>query len=137
MNNRLSAFQLLYISCLSFLALTTIGMIFFPGGTMLDHNTKGYSFFNNFLSELGRWRSFNGQPQWISFFSLDVALIIQAVAIFIFNLRFLEVTNSIQLNRAAYFVALICGSIFPILLIGIALTPCDVYLPYHMFCVRL
>lgn len=112
-------------------------MIFFPGGTMLDHNTKGYSFFNNFFSELGRWRTFNGETKWISFFTLSIALIFQAVAIFIFNLKFLENTNSIELNRPAYFIALTCGSLFPLLLIGIALTPCDLYLPYHMLCVRI
>lgn len=136
MNQRLNAFQLLFFSCIAFIVLTSIGMLAFPGGTMLDHNTVGYSFFNNFLSELGRWRSWHGGPQWISFFSLDSALLLQATALFLFNIHFLRATNSIELHKTAYYTALISGCAFPFFLAGIALTPCDLYLPYHMFCVR-
>ena len=64
-------FQLLYISCILFLVSTAVAMLFFPGGTILDHNTKGYSFFNNFFSELGRWRTHNGEIKWISFFGFE------------------------------------------------------------------
>lgn len=126
------AFQLLYISCISFLVLTAIAMFFFPGGTILDHNTKGYSFFNNFFSELGRWRTHNGETKWISFFGFEIALIFHSVSMFIFNIYFLKHTKSIQLNTAAHFTALISGCIFPFLLTGIAFTPCDLYLWYHM-----
>jgi hypothetical protein len=112
-------------------------MLAFPGGTILDHNTKGYSFFNNFISELGRWRTFNGETKWVSFFSLDIALFMLAIAIFVFNFQFLNVTESKKMNIGAYYTALICGTTFPFLLIGIALTPCDLYLPYHMMCVRI
>ncbi len=107
-------------------------MLFFPGGTILDHNTKGYSFFNNFFSELGRWRTHNGETKWISFFSFEIALILQSAAIFIFNIYFLKHTKSIQLNTVAHFTALISGSLFPFLLLGIAFTPCDLLLWYHM-----
>jgi hypothetical protein len=131
------AFQLLFFSCISFLVLTTIGMIYFPGGTILDHNTKGYSFFNNFFSELGRWRTHNGETKWISFYCFTLALLIHAVVMFVFNIKFLETTRSVKLNPTAHYVALFSGSIFPFLLAGIALTPCDLYLPKHMFCVRL
>jgi hypothetical protein len=137
MNKRLNAFQLLYISCIAFLFLTAVGMIYFPGGTILDHNTKGYSFFNNFFSELGRWRTLNGETKWVSFFCLEIALIGQSAAMFIFNRKFLDSTRSKELSPAAYYTALICGSLFPFFLTGVALTPCDLYLPYHMLCVRI
>ncbi len=134
---KFTPFQLLYTACISFLLFTAIGMIYFPGGTILDHNTKGYSFFNNFFSELGRWRTWRGETNWISFFCLEIALLGQAFAMFTFNLYFLRVTNSKQIDKTAYYIALITGSIFPFLLTGVALTPCDLYLPYHMFFVRL
>jgi hypothetical protein len=130
------AFQLLFLSCITFLVLTTIGMFYFPGGTMLDHNTKGYSFFNNFFSELGRWRTHNGETKWISFYCFTFALLIHAAVMFIFNFKFLDTTRSVKLNPVAHYTALFCGSVFPFLLAGIALTPCDLYLPQHMFCVR-
>jgi len=131
------AYHLLFFSCLLFLFLTTLGMFTFPGGTILDHHTKGYSFFNNFFSELGRWRTHLGGTKWVSFFSLTFALLFHAAAMFVFNLHFLKHTNSIQLNKNAYYVALVCGSLFPFFLAGIALTPCDLYLPTHMLCVRI
>jgi sensor histidine kinase YesM len=130
-------FQLLFISCISFLILTTIGMIFFPGGTILDHNTKGYSFFNNFFSELGRWRTHNGETKWISFYTFELALLFHAFTMFVFNLEFLKFIRSKELSISAHYVALVCGSLFPFLLAGIALTPCDLYLPNHMLCVRI
>jgi len=130
-------FQLLFLSCILFLVSTTVGMLYFPGGTILDHNTKGYSFFNNFFSELGRWRTHNGDTKWVSFFSFEIALLFHAAAMFIFNLGFLKYTRSKELNSTAYYVALLCGSLFPFFLAGIALTPCDLYLPLHMKCVRI
>lgn len=112
-------------------------MLTFPGGTILDHYTKGYSFFNNFFSELGRWRTHLGGPKWVSFFALTIALLFHAAAMFVFNLHFLKQTKSIEINKTAYFIALVTGSLFPFFLAGIALTPCDLYLPAHMLCVRI
>lgn len=107
-------------------------MLFFPGGTILDHHTKGYSFFNNFFSELGRWRTHLGESKWISFICFEIALVFHAIAMFVFNLHFLKHTKSAELNKTAYYIALISGSVFPFLLAGIAFTPCDLYLPLHM-----
>ncbi|MFN8261981.1 MAG: hypothetical protein U0T07_00485 [Chitinophagales bacterium] len=126
------AFRLLLISNITFLAFTAIAMLYFPGGTILDHYTKGYSFFNNFFSELGRWRTHLGETKWISFWCFEIALIFQSIAMFIFNIYFLKHTKSIQLNPIAHFTALGSGVLFPIMLTGIALTPCDLVLPMHM-----
>ncbi len=137
MKKPISPYYLLLGSCISFLVLLTIGMLFFPGGTILDHSTKGYGFFSNFISELGRTKSFSGKTQWVSFFCFDTALITHAIAMFAFNIYFLQHTNSKQISKPAYYTALVCGSLFPIMLTGIALTPCDLYLPYHMKFVRI
>ncbi len=111
-------------------------MLYFPGGTILDHNTKGYSFFNNFFSELGRWRAISGETKWISFYTFTISVVMQAIAMFIFNLYFLRKIKSIHLHRGAHYTALASGFVFPFLLAGIGLTPCDVFLPQHMFCVK-
>jgi hypothetical protein len=79
------AFQLLFSSCIIFLVATGVAMLFFPGGTILDHHTKGYSFFNNFFSELGRWRTHTGETKWISFIGFEIALIFHSIAMFIFQ----------------------------------------------------
>lgn len=106
-------------------------MIYFPGGTVLNHYTKGYSFFNNFFSELGRWRTILA-VQTGFLFCFEIALIFHSIAMFVFNFQFLKFTKSIQLNKMAHYIAFISGSLFPFLLTGIALTPCDLVLPIHM-----
>lgn len=126
------SFRLLYVSCIVFITFTAIGMIYFPGGTILNHYTKGYSFFNNFFSELGRWRTHLGGTKWISFFCFEIALLFHSASMFIFNLDILKRTQSKELDEKIYYVALISGSLFPFLLAGIALTPCDLFLPLHM-----
>ncbi len=137
MNKTSFAYQLLFISCISFLLFTAIGMLYYPGGTINDHYTKGYSFFNNFFSELGRWRTHLGGTNWVSFFCFEIALLFHSIAMFIFNLKFLKETDSKKLDYFVYYIALVCGCLFPFLLAGIALTPCDLYLPKHMLCVRI
>ena len=125
-------FRLLYVSCIIFITLTTIGMLYYPGGTLTNHYARGYDFFNNFFSDLGRTKTLIGESKWISFFCFEFALILHSTAILIFNLNFLRNTNSKQLNKVAYYTAFVCGILFPIFLTGIALTPCDLYLPQHL-----
>lgn len=131
-----SPYYFLLGSCIAFLVLLSIGMLFYPGGTLLDHSTKGYGFFANFISELGRWRSFTGETQWVSFTCFEIALLMQSACMFFFNGYFLTHTESKRLSPGAHYTALVFGSLFPVMLAGIALTPCDLYLPYHMFFVR-
>lgn len=131
-----SPYYILFGSCIAFLVLLSIGMLFYPGGTLTDHDTVGYGFFANFISELGRWRSFTGETQWVSFGCFEIALLGQSAAMFFFNGYFLSHTESKQLSPAAHYSALVFGSLFPFMLAGIALTPCDLYLPQHMFFVR-
>ncbi len=39
-----------------------IGMILYPGGSQVDPNTVGYTFFENSLSDIGRTIALNGEP---------------------------------------------------------------------------
>ena len=42
--------------------LTTVAMFLYPGGTLLNPSTHGYSFFQNSLSDLGSTVAWGGQP---------------------------------------------------------------------------
>ena len=46
-----------------FFVLTIIAMLVYPGGTLHDATTDAYSFLNNFFSDLGRSRDFEGGPR--------------------------------------------------------------------------
>ncbi|MDQ2713331.1 MAG: hypothetical protein M3Z08_00285, partial [Chloroflexota bacterium] len=51
---RVGIFRLAVAVCLLFLLLTVIAMLLYPGGTMANHHSQGYTFFLNFFSDLGR-----------------------------------------------------------------------------------
>ena len=42
-----------YVGIFLFVVLNFISMLIYPGGTIIEPDTKGYSFFYNFLSNLG------------------------------------------------------------------------------------
>lgn len=47
-------FDFVLLVCCAFVFLTMGAMALYPGGTALDPSTKGYHFFENFFSDLGR-----------------------------------------------------------------------------------
>ena len=53
-----------------FFSFIVIGIIKYPGSTYLDNSTIGYDFFKNFLSDLGRTLTFNGNTNFYSSFFL-------------------------------------------------------------------
>jgi hypothetical protein len=59
---RSSIFKLTRWSVLSFVLLTGAAMLIYPGGTLRNPSTRGYSFFENFLSHLGLTIASNGEP---------------------------------------------------------------------------
>jgi hypothetical membrane protein len=59
---RTRIFDLVVAGCLGFIVLTALAMLVYPGGTASDATTRGYSFFTNFFSDLGRTQARNGEP---------------------------------------------------------------------------
>tara|TARA_B100000959_G_C14950903_1_gene611855 strand:+ start:751 stop:1431 length:681 start_codon:yes stop_codon:yes gene_type:complete len=116
-----------------FVILNILAMLKYPGGTLLDPSTSGYSFIHNFLSDLGRFVSWNGHYNFYSnlFFNLSMMLTGLVFSIFFFHVRSLFQTE----NIALYWVSII-GTIFGIAggisMIGVALTPSDLFLPQHI-----
>ena len=47
-------------------ALFVLAMLLYPGGTIRDTSTRGYDFFRNFGSDLGRTTALNGRPNRVS-----------------------------------------------------------------------
>ncbi len=59
-------FRLVAVVCVLFIGLTVIAMLLYPGGTFNDQTSQGYSFFNNFFSDLGMTRTRNDASNTIS-----------------------------------------------------------------------
>jgi hypothetical protein len=61
-----TAFQIVITSINVFIALTTLTMFIYPGGTSADRTTTGCQFFTNFFSDLGRTVARNGAPNSVA-----------------------------------------------------------------------
>ena len=82
-----------YLGIGLFLVFTTVAMIMYPGGTIHDSGTVGYQFFYNFFSNLGEWTARNGEPNKISAYLFNSALMILALSYFIFYYQFLKILS--------------------------------------------
>ena len=82
-----------YLGIGLFLVFTTVAMIMYPGGTIHDSGTVGYQFFYNFFSNLGEWTARNGEPNKISAYLFNSALMILALSYFIFYFQFLKILS--------------------------------------------
>ena len=82
-----------YLGIGLFLVFTTVAMIIYPGGTIHDSGTVGYQFFYNFFSNLGEWTARNGEPNQISAYLFNSALMILALSYFVFYYQFLKILS--------------------------------------------
>ena len=114
-----------------FIILQIISMISYPGGTFFDPQSEGYSFTRNFLSDLGRTKSFSRDINFTSSLLFNMSLILagSVFVMFYFKIQYIFVEYN-------YIGLVFLGSVFGILggiaLAGVGLTPSDLYLPIHI-----
>ena len=56
------------IVAILFVIFQGLGMLSYPGGTIHDQSTVGYSFTSNFFSDMGAYEARNGDPNYLSMF---------------------------------------------------------------------
>ena len=126
----LTKFPLISLSLFSIFIV--IGIAIYPGSTYLNNSSIGYDFFENFLSDLGRTITFNGESNFYSSFFFNNALCIAGLLF----MTFYYFLPQFFLKENYYKISII-GSIFGILsclcFIGTGLTPADLYLDPHIF----
>lgn len=131
------AFLFVMFGCVQFFLLTTLAMFFYPGGTYLDPGRKGYAFFMNFFSDLGRTKTLLGATNIPSFILFTIALSLAGLALIIF---FLAIPG-ISLGRRPGRWLAISGSAFGVVsglcFMGVAFTPADLFLGFHEIFVNL
>ena len=114
-----------------FIILNIIAMFCYPGGTILDNLNPGYSFTSNFLSDLGRTMSFSGEINFISSQLFNMSLILTGG---VFTLFYLQVWRVFLVYKEHILAPV--GSVFGVLgglsLIGVGLTPVNLYLELHI-----
>ena len=116
-----------------FVIFQVLGMVLYPGGTIHDLSTIGYSFTSNFFSDMGAYQARNGDPNYLSMIFFSISLILVGVA---FVLYYLALPKIFGNNNRNYYLSWI-GTIFAfggsICLIGTGLTPTDLVFESHIF----
>lgn len=123
------------LGMLSFLVLTTLAMYYYPGGTLHERGTIGYSFFTNFFSDLGRTVALNREDNSMSYFLFKSAMYSTGFSMLIFLLvvPFLFKNN---VARVWSILALVAGIGAAFCYIGIAENPLNGSYWAHRFYVR-
>ena len=127
------SFLVQMIGCAQFILFTIIGMIFYTGGTYNDPTTPGYSFFENFVSDIGRTVSHSGESNFIAFLFFSIAFFIGGVSLVP---SFLAFPTFFREDHALKGISII-GSIFGIFtafcFAGITFAPSDINPAGHIF----
>jgi len=125
------------VGCSQFVLFTFIGMLFYAGGTSLDPTKPGYSFFQNFFSEIGLTVAHSGESNIIAFVFFSLAFFIVGMSLipsfiafpFFFKEKKLEKWLTITGSALGLFTSF-CFS-------GITFAPADINIAAHAWFVQM
>jgi len=130
------AFVLVMVNCCQFLILTNIAMFFYPGGTITDPNTSGYSLWKNLFSDLGRFITPSGESNLIAFALYNISLFLMGLLLipyFIAMPQLFKDKEGIKVEGRGFCVAgSIIGIPIAVSMIGASLTPADLLYGIHV-----
>ena len=117
---RQTAFQVSMAVCVIFVVLTAVAMLLYPGGTKTDHSTPGYSFFQNFFSDLGLTKAWSGESNSLSSVLFIVALSLAGAMLALFFVAFAQFFNQSFRGKLLSRLGSVAGVISGICFVGIA-----------------
>jgi hypothetical protein len=126
---------------LAFLIFSTLAMLFYTGGNSFYPDSGKYSFFLNFISDLGMETTFDGNSNLFSQILFGIGVFITGLSLFLFVwilfLGIIKTTKISLIKKIVSVIALLLGIMASIGYIGIAFTPWDVLSSAHMISVYL
>ena len=120
-------FRYVALLCLAFVVLSAAAMLAYPGDA-----TPGYSFLNDFFSDLGTTRTRGNLPNLASMVLFIAAVSGAGIGIPLFFFGFARFLDDSRLALAGSLCGLAAGLAF----IGVAATPWNLYLETHMAFMR-
>lgn len=129
--DEMNAANALIYSIITFVVLTTIAMLCYPGGNFFDHSSIGYSFWENFYSDLGRYKTFSGGNKNISTFFFVIAVFQMSWFIAYFFKEFIFKVSQIDNHYSIQKLVRTSAFAYGILLASTAITPYDRLLLVH------
>lgn len=133
---QIGVFRITVAASVLFFLLTIIAMLLYPGGTMADPHTQGYSFFLNFFSDLGRTVTPSGQTNVASRVLFTLALTMVAPSLSLFFLAFTQFFPGSGMALRLSWLGTVCGSITSLCFLGVAFLPTNLYRHLHNLCVN-
>lgn len=123
------------IAPLVFIFTTVACMFIYTGGTKFDHSAEGYTFLNNFFSDLGRIKSWSGNSNYLSSALFCFACSFVSVSLIIYFKISLDFFH--QSNPTYKYIKLGAGLgiLAALHFLGIGFTPGDILRDIHMYCV--
>ena len=129
---RQRVFSVIMFGCVLFVVLTVVAMLFYPGGTLIDPTTSGYSFFTNYFSDLGLTWTHARQPNTVSAVMFITALTMAGGGLVLFFLAFPRFFTGSQWAKVLSGIGSTFGVVSGICFIGVAFTPANLYLKAHI-----
>ncbi|MDF1538467.1 MAG: hypothetical protein P1Q69_06155 [Candidatus Thorarchaeota archaeon] len=124
-------FLLSMIGCIQFMLLSVIAMMFYTGGSSVDHQSAGYSILYNLLSDLGRTIAYSGESNVVSSLIYNISLLSMGCFLVPF---FIAMPKFLGLDTDAKWFSVpgsLIGILMAITFIGAALTPADILMDIH------
>ncbi len=115
-------FRLGIFAAIQFFILTALAMWVYPGGTIHSPNLEAYDFLNNYFSDLGRTRTFDGSSNTISHLLFKTALGISGVCLILFFIALPSLFES-RGGKILVLIASLFGIFAGMCYIGIAEVP--------------
>ncbi len=119
-------------ACLLFAVLTASAMLVYPGGTIANHATTGYSFLHNFFSDLGNTTTWSGLPNPISASLFFVALVAAGSGMALFFIAFARFFQAERTVMILSRLGSLAGVLSALCFIGVAFSPANLSLDLHV-----
>ena len=131
-NWRELSYKFLIFGMGQYIILTSIAMVFYSGGTLVDPLSHGYDFWGNLFSDLGRIIALSGEPNTISFIIFTITALIFAFSFIPFILALPKLFKSENTQYKLILVGTGVGFLTIISLLGTILTPWDLFHNTHL-----
>ena len=122
--------------CAQFVLLTFVAMFFYPGGTYVDPAARGYSFFHNFFSDLGRTRVLSGASNTVSAALFMIALTLAGLGLASFFLAMPRFFRRSPLPRWLSRLGSAAGLVSGLSFVGVAWAPVNLAGGLHRLLVQ-
>ena len=126
-------FILPILSIVIFIICVLLGALTYDGGNSLELNAPGYSFSNNYLSDLGRIKSISGMENSIPYYCFNGSLIILSAIFSVFFLYLPCLYDESHRVQSISRIGSCFGFLAGICFAGVALTPTDLFFTSHKF----